>query len=298
MKYLLRITFFAVSLACVLPSAFAQERSLDREIRLLLADKDARVGVAVLFRDSLVVAHNAELRFPLLSVFKYPVALAVLHRMDRGGTSLDSLLDVRAEQLRPDTYSPLRDRFPARNLRISLGELLRYSVSMSDNNACDILIDYAGGIDSVNAYVRRLCVGDFTLVATEADMHVDLANQYLNAAAPATVTRLLQRADSALLFAPEYNAFLQKIMQETATGVDKLKGLLPPSVVVGHKTGSSDRTPDGRKIGDNDAGYVILPSGERYYIAILISDSHESDATNASIIARISRLVYDCLSNL
>lgn len=292
----MRFLFYFLFLACFFSSVSAQKCSVDREIRLLLADKNARVGVAVLFRDSLVVAHNAVLRFPLLSVFKYPVALAVLDRINREGVRLDSLVDVRAEQLRPNTYSPLRDRFSMRDFRISLGELLQYSVSMSDNNACDILIEYAGGIDAVDAFVRSLGVGDFSLLATEAAMHVATANQYLNVATPATVVRLLRRADRSPLFAPEYDAFLQKIMQETTTGADKLKGLLPASVVVGHKTGSSDRTSEGVKIGDNDAGYVILPSGERYYIAVFVADSHESDATNAELIARISRLVYDELS--
>ena len=82
-------------------------------------------------------------------------------------------------------------------------------------------------------------------------------------------------------------------MTETATGSNKLKGLLPSNTVVGHKTGSSDRNSKGVKIADNDAGVVIMPGGKKYYIAVFVTDSSETDEENAAIIAHISRMVYD-----
>ena len=32
---------------------------------------------------------------------------------------------------------------------------MQYSISQSDNNACDILIEYAGGIKHINDYIHR-----------------------------------------------------------------------------------------------------------------------------------------------
>ena len=37
----------------------------------------------------------------------------------------------------------------------------------------------------------------------------------------------------------------------------------------------------------------LLPDGRRYYITVFIRDSKESDETNASVIAAISKAVYD-----
>ena len=82
-------------------------------------------------------------------------------------------------------------------------------------------------------------------------------------------------------------------MTETATGSNKLKGLLPSNTVVGHKTSSSDRNLKGVKMADNDAGIVIMPGGKKYYIAVFVTDSSETDERNAAIIAHISRMVYD-----
>ena len=63
--------------------------------------------------------------------------------------------------------------------------------------------------------------------------------------------------------------------------------------LLGHKTGSSDRNLKGVKMADNDAGVVIMPGGKKYYHAVFVMDSSETDEENAAIIAHISRMVYD-----
>lgn len=276
-------------------AAQAREGKAQRRITRLLGRQRATVGVAVLTDDGTRIAHNADMPLPLLSIFKFHVALAVLDRMDREGTGLDGILRVEASRLRPGTYSPLRDRFPDRDIDLSLGDLLRYSVSQSDNNACDILIDYAGGIGRVNDYIARIGAGECALSQTEAAMQ-RIGNQRLNRSSPAAVARLMKKTMETPPFDVRYRDFLWQIMRETVTGADKLKGRLPPDVIVGHKTGSSDRTPDGTKIADNDAGFVVLPDGRTYYIAVFVTESQQSDRTNAALIARISRIVYDAMT--
>lgn len=36
-----------------------------------------------------------------------------------------------------------------------------------------------------------------------------------------------------------------------------------------------------------------MPDGRKYYIAVFVMDSSETDEENAAIIARISRMIYD-----
>lgn len=273
-----------------------QQKELQQQIEQVLKDKKATVGVAVLSNDTIVVLHNNQIHFPLFSVFKFHVALAVLDKMDKEHVSLDSIMEIKAAQMLPNTYSPLRQKFPDRDFGISLGELLKYSISLSDNNACDVLIDYVGGIDKVNSYIKSLGLKDFNLAANEELMHTDVATQYQNWSTPEAVVRLLNIADKQTLFATGYKDFLWQILKETSTGMDKLKGQLPPNVIVGHKTGSSDRTPEGIKTADNDAGFIILPDGRKYYITVLLMESRETDQENAAIIARISKIVYDSLN--
>ena len=149
----------------------AQNTSLQPRISDFLKNKKATVGVSVLTEKGDTILYNNNLRYPLLSVFKYHVALAVLDKMEHAGTPLDSILHISSSQLQKNTYSPLRDKYPNQDISISLRDLLKYSVSLSDNNACDILIDYAGGISKVDSYIRKLGIKNFHLSETENTMY-------------------------------------------------------------------------------------------------------------------------------
>ena len=221
--------------------------------------------------------------------------LAVLDRLDRRGLPLATRIPVHRSDLPPDTWSPLREVCPAGG-EFTVAELLTYSVAQSDNNVCDVLFRFLGGPAAVDRYVAGLGIGETVIVANEETMHRHTDNQYLNWTTPLAAVRLLERFRHGELLPDEYGDFLEQTMFATATGLDKLRGLLPAGVVVAHKTGSSDRTASGVKIADNDIGFVRLPDGREYSIAVFVMDSREDDRTNAAVIARISRLVYDYAS--
>ena len=56
----------------------AQQQALEGKIAGFLKGKKATVGVAVLTDKDETILHNNEVHYPLLSVFKFHVALAVL----------------------------------------------------------------------------------------------------------------------------------------------------------------------------------------------------------------------------
>ena len=78
------------------------------------------VGIAGMDRPKGMLRYNDHVHFPLLSVFKFHVALAVLDRCDKQSISLDSIVSIKASQMPPNTYSPLRRSFPTR-IAITLG---------------------------------------------------------------------------------------------------------------------------------------------------------------------------------
>lgn len=187
----------------------------------------------------------------------------------------------------------MRERHPDGWKGATLDSLFAYAVSLSDNNACDILIGYAGGIDSVALAASDADIGPMTINATEEDMHRAPEMQRANVCTPRSAVRLLERLGAAELLSEAYTAALIGHMTATSTGADKLRAGVPQNAVLAHKTGSSDRTPEGVKIADNDMGIVTLPDGRRYAIAVFVSDSHLDDKDNAAIIAAVSRIVYE-----
>ena len=124
---------------CIATVVRAQQMSeLENRIDSLLNGKKATVGIAVWTDKGDMLRYNDHVHFPLLSVFKFHVALAVLDKMDKQSISLDSIVSIKASQMLPNTYSPLRKKFPDQDFTITLRELMQYSISQSDNNSCDI----------------------------------------------------------------------------------------------------------------------------------------------------------------
>lgn len=287
-KHLLHTLF----LLCACLPVQAQTTALQRQIQDLIRDADATVGVAVLTSGGESFAVNDTIGFAMLSTFKFPLAMAVLHQLDERGTPLDTALLITKADLLPDTYSPLRDSCPEGNFRLPVRRLIEYAITLSDNNACDILLRFIGGPAALQQYIRNLGIPGITIAADEALMHRSPENVYLNHARPSSAALLIDRFLQGNLLSPAHQQFLKNTMIATSTGTDKLRGMLPSSAVVGHKTGSSDRI-HGMKIADNDIGFVLLPDGTHYSIAVFVMNSRESDTANAALIARISKLVYD-----
>ncbi|MDE6380897.1 MAG: hypothetical protein K2L11_10520 [Muribaculaceae bacterium] len=68
------------------------------------------------------------------------------------------------------------------------------------------------------------------------------------------------------------------------------------TVLIGHKTGTGFTLPDGRLMGINDVGYVHLPNGRSYSIAVFIENSGYDMPQTEEIVAEISEIVYKHLS--
>lgn len=259
-------------------------------IAAFIKDKRARIGVAWTEGDKLLTVNDSP-DYPMMSVFKLHVAVAVLRKMAREGTSPDMVLHIGASRMQKDTYSPLLRLHPDADFDISIRELLRYSVAESDNNACDILIDYAGGVDVVSREMRSVGVSDFRITETEATMHADTSRCRNNTSSPSSVARLLRDIFEGDILTGGYARLMQQTLLMTTTGADKIKAGLSPDMTLAHKTGSSDRSPEGVKTGDNDAGVITLPDGRRCYLAVFIKDSAESDTVNAATIAGITKII-------
>ncbi len=276
---------------------FAQVESSRTKIAGIIEQARGRIGAAIIgveSRDTLTFNNNDH--YPMQSVFKFPIALAVLSKIDKGIYSLDQKIHLKKKDLPPNTWSPLREKYPNGNVDITLRELLTYTVSESDNNGCDILLRLLGGTAKVNKYVHNLGISEMQIAATEKEMHKDWPVQYKNWTTPYAMAKLLCKFTSgSILSAPSKN-FLWNVMSATVTGSGRIKGHLPAGTIVAHKTGTSDTNDKGITAATNDAGIVTLPNGKHFVIVVLVSDSPDDDKTRDEIIARIAKAAWDAYS--
>jgi beta-lactamase class A len=294
----LRICFLFLSIICISPKVlYAQSSdSLRNVIRDIAKDAKGTVGVCILnieTRDT--ISYNGRLHLPMQSVMKFPIAITMLHDIDEGRFTIDQKIHIDKSDLKPDTYSPLRDKFPEGNIDITIRELLSYMVSLSDNNACDILLKTMGGPGPIHVenYMHSFGAKQIAVKASEYQMAQGWEVQYTNWTTPFEMVRLLDIVNKPNFLSGESHAYLWKMMRETSTGPNQIKRLLPAGTIVAHKTGRSGTNDQGITAATNDVGIVTLPNGKHFAIAIFVSNSSVDLPTRESVIARMAKAAWD-----
>jgi beta-lactamase class A len=280
--------FLALSAVCM----FAQE-PLRQQVRTIAADAHGKVSVACSLPGSALNCDlNPNAQPPMRSVFKLPLGLTVLHQVEQGALSLDQPVRFLAQdRILPHVYSPLQDQYPNAGLDVPLRELLRLTVSLSDNVAADILLRVVGGPKAVNTYIASLGIRGFHLQDNEAVLHQEVSAQYRNWFEPAGAVQLLRTISDNSPLTIEHTDLLLGWMTPDAR-TKRLEGDLPAGVRVAHKSGTSD-VDKGLAHATNDIGLIPLPDGRRIAIAVFVTDSTADQATREQVIARIARAAYD-----
>jgi beta-lactamase class A len=271
------------------------QTGLRRSIEKLIASVDGKIGVGVRHlerEDTLSVSGDDH--FPMQSVFKFHLALAVLHEVDEGRLSLEQEVLVKKEDYISNTWSPIAAKHPEGNIYLTIGDLISYTIASSDNNGCDVLFGLLDGPDKVNAFIVGLGINDIAIKNTERELHQSWDLQFENWTTPMAMVNLLDLFYKGNVLVPITTAFLRKSMEETITGNKRIKGLLPVGTTVAHKTGMGGR--HGVIGAVNDVGVITLPNGQHVSIALFITQTSESVSTLEKLMAEISRTVFDYYS--
>lgn len=292
------LAFLSIMISALIPESACLHATLKNKLLNYISGKDARIGIAVICGTDTVSVNGHE-TFPMMSVYKFPIALAAADRCRAYSLSFSEYLHVTPDDLKPDTYSPMLKKYKnigADGTEISVCELLKYALQESDNNASDIILNWVGGAETVDNYISGLGIEGINVKWSEDEMYEDHDRSYGNSSTPVAMASLM----NLFIGMPEdsLTAELKQIMETCATGTARLvKPLENSDAVVGHKTGTGFTLPDGRLMAINDAGYVILPDGLRYCIAVFIADSGYSAVETEALIAGISEIVLkDMLS--
>ncbi len=287
-------------LLCLLTFNYLNAQSIDvlkQQIHEVLKNKKAHVGVAIEgVNPEDVISINGDSHLPMQSVFKYHLALAVLHQVDLGKFDLNESITVDKKTIAKynHLWSPLRKKYP-NGAEITLAEMIKYTVAWSDNLGCDLLFELVGGLKVVENYLHNIGIKDIAIVHNEINMQAQWDRQFKNwttAKATNKTLKLFYQNANNLLSKKSYG-FLLNVLKGTQTGKKSIRGFLPKETIVAHKTGHSGKNKEGLTGAVNDIGIVFLPDGSHFYLSVLVSNSTEPDTTNQRIIAEIAKLAWD-----
>ena len=318
----MRITIFLLCGALAAQAATLDAVGLESEFSKLAAGVDGRVGVCAQ-ADAAPVCLNAGQRFSMQSVMKLLVGMAVMDAVDRGGWKLETAIRIRKQDL--SLYmQPLAKLVGPSGFETTIGDLVRRAVVDSDSAATDILLARLGGPGTVNKLLGRNGIQGMRLDRDERHLQTEIAGikwrpEFVDAglldkalaAIPATTREaayrkyqtdvrdtstpeamaalLLKLAQGKLLSASS-TRFLLDVMEQTATGPDRLKAGLSGGWKLGHKTGTSGCL----KlfcVAMNDVGVLWPPTRTPVAIVVFVADSSADSTRKAVLMADLALAV-------
>jgi beta-lactamase class A len=297
-------------------------RSLSASFSEMARNFPGKVGICAQVTVSAACTGGDE-RFPMQSVVKLVVALAVLDAVDRGALRLDDAVVVRKEDLSVGPQ-PIAKLVTPEGYRTTIDDLLSRMVIDSDSAAYGLLLARVGGPAAVQALLDRRQLGGIRFDRDEVQINMELLglewraefvdanvlkkalaevapgrrqqlfDAYLadtrDTATPKGMTDLLVALQSGRLLSPASTQRLLEIMSQTRTFPDRLPAGLPPGWKIGHKTGTGP-TWNGVASATNDVGILTAPDGGKIAVAVFVTNSRQSDKLRAAFIADVARKV-------
>lgn len=300
---------------------------LAKDLQKIAAKAGGSVGFAMLHLESGArISIRGNERFPMASVFKIPIALAILHAVACDELSLEDSVAITPADLRTGSGWIWAHR--RRVHRLPLGELFEAMLVDSDNTASDILMRLCGGPEEVTAQLRALGIEGVRVDRYEAAMALDYAgvdtvppestwtvdalwrlkkevpldrraesaaaflDDPRDTATPDAMVDLLARVWCGEALGPDETSRLLEILERVRTGPNRIPGLLPEGTPVAHKTGTWS-TSFGITAAVNDVGIVSLPDGRHIALAIFVKGTNRGWRRAERAIAALSRASYD-----
>jgi beta-lactamase class A len=269
-----------------------QYDQLRKQISTVVESYPGELGIAIYdLTTGDTLSFHGDNHYPMQSVFKFPIALAVLNDIEKGKMSLTQKVFIKKDGMRTDTWSPLAKKYPDGNIDVTVEELLLYMVRDSDNNACDILLKLLGGPQRVNQYAHKIGIDSMQIRHNEQEMESAWDAQFDNWSSPRAMALLLKKFHDGVLLSPKNTGLLREMMEATTVGTRRMKGELP-GVVIAHRTGTSG-VQNGQMAAVNDVGIINLPQHTYIILVVFVTKVPMPMSSAEQMIARVTKVVYD-----
>lgn len=274
---------------------------LIKNINDTLAKYNATVGISVIeleTDDTLTI--NNHIKFPMQSVYKFPLALTILNKIDKGELKLNQEVSLKKYLISKFNYGKLKSEIDKRvisnnEFKISVDSLIMFMTVYSDNLACDGLFNFIGGTSKANNFIYKSGFPNIQLIYTELEKAESAPNMFYNSAIPSEMSLLLKSFFECKIVGKESRDYLLNYMINDSTSSKRLRGLLP-NTKIAHKTGTGYST-DTNIEACNDVGIVYMPNGKHLAISVFVMNSKETYENTEHIIASIAKMVYDYYEN-
>ncbi len=203
-------------------------------------------GAYSIYAKNLITGRTIQYRehetMPSASLIKVPIMAEIFRRVEEEHLNLDDTLVMRQEDQVPGS-GVLMDLTPG--LTLSIRDLTTLMITISDNTATNLLIDFAG-VDAVNALIRRL--GLHHTVLERRLERIPVIRDQVNRTTAYDMSRLMELLATGQLISVDVSRRMIDILSR-CQGPVSIAPPVPdtpfvgglPAMKIAHKTGSLDR---------------------------------------------------------
>ena len=221
---------------------------------------------------------------PLYSVFKLPLAVAVLKDVEEGRLTLEQKVRVEPADASPGVKA--NTELWSKTVERSVREMLELSLVRSDNTSSDQMLKLVGGPAAVTGRMRALGLKGIDVRSSVKELLSQGGAQNTGTAIDlARLLVLLQKGEA--LGAPQASLLLE-LLGRAQTGERRLRAGVPAGTPVAEKTGTG-----APGTSTNDVGLVTLPDGGHLAVAVLFSGSNLALEEQEKLIAEVARAAYE-----
>jgi beta-lactamase class A len=243
-----------------------------------------RLGVAVL--DTATgerAGYRSDERFPMCSTFKFLLASAVLHRVDRHQETLNRAIAIPPKPLLFN--SPLTEPWAGGTMPVEA--LCHAAITHSDNTAANLLLDTIGGPTGITDFSRSLGDTVTRLDRVELSLNESLAGDPRDTTSPTAMAGDLKSVLLGSVLSRVSRDKLTLWMAANQTGLDRLRATLPTNWRVADKTGANGEHTS------NDIA-IFWPAGKApIIVSAYITQCSGPESKRAAMLARIGELVKE-----
>lgn len=259
---------------------------IQHALKTIEARTGGRLGLSVLDVPSgRHFTYRPNERFRMCSTFKMLAVADVLHGVDERRETLDQFVSFTAADLLD--YAPTTRAHVAQG-GMTLGDLCKAAVQLSDNTAANLILARIGGPIGLTQWLRGIGDPETRLDRIEPALNTGPASDLRDTTTPLSMTSTMQKILVGEVLSAASRAQLTDWMRGTTTGLSKIHAGLPQDWREGDKTGAWS---DDRSGHANDLAIVWPPSGGPILAAAFINDATAPSSDRDAALADVGRLI-------
>ncbi len=227
------------------------------------------------------LAHRADERFLMCSMFKLPLAAAVLARVDAGELRLSDQVPYTAGEI-PGVAPVTRAHLVDGKGSLSVAELCAAVVEVSDNGGANLLLAKIGGPQGYTRFVRAQ--GDPVTRLDRIELAMNTASGDRDTTSPRAFVALTQKLLLGDTLHPGSRERLLGWVLQCQTGKDRLRAGMPVGWKIGDKTGTGDTE-------TNDTAIAWPPGHSPVIVAALYNATTPSADEREAVLKEVGAVV-------